>query len=77
MPRNLRVLAPALLIAAALAALLAGLGIGGAAAERALLDPGAVVRYGMPIGRTLVNLSMAGLIGAVVMTVWALAGAGT
>jgi putative copper resistance protein D len=71
-PRYLRVLAPALLIAAALAALLVGLGIGGAAAERTLADPGALVRFGMPMARTLVNLSMAGLIGAVVMTVWAL-----
>lgn len=73
MPRYLRVLAPALLIAATFAALLLGLGIGGAAAERSLADPGALVRFGMPLARTLVNLSMAGLIGSVVMTVWALA----
>lgn len=73
MPRSLRVLAPAVLLAATLAALLVGLGIGGGAAERALLDPGAVVRYGMPVARTLVNVSMAGLIGAVVLAVWALA----
>ncbi|PRI11139.1 cytochrome c oxidase assembly protein [Leucobacter massiliensis] len=73
MPRSLRVLAPALLIATAFAALFAGLGIGGAAAERALADPGALVRFGMPLARTLVNLAMAGLIGSVVMTVWALA----
>lgn len=73
MPRLLRVLAPAALIAATLAALLLGLAIGGAADERALQDPGAVIRYGLPMARTLVNLSMAGLIGAVVMAVWALA----
>ncbi|MBK0418645.1 bifunctional copper resistance protein CopD/cytochrome c oxidase assembly protein [Leucobacter sp. CSA1] len=73
MPRFLRVIAPAALLAATLAALLLGLGIGGASAERAVLDPGAVVRFGMPIGRTLVNLTMAGLIGSLVMTVWALA----
>lgn len=63
-----------MLIAAAFAALLVGLGIGGAAAERTLQDPGAFVRFSMPMARTLVNLSMAGLIGSVVMTVWAFAG---
>lgn len=73
MPRTLRVLAPALLLAATLAALLVGLAIGGAANERTLADPGAVVRYGMPMARTLVNVAMAGLIGSVVMAVWVLA----
>jgi putative copper resistance protein D len=57
----------------ALAAVFIGLAIGGAAAERARLDPGDVVRFGIPILRTLVNLAMAGLIGSVVMAVWALA----
>nr|WP_233613837.1 cytochrome c oxidase assembly protein [Leucobacter edaphi] len=47
--------------------------IGGAAAPRTLADPGAVVRIGLPIGRTLVNVAMAGLIGSVVMSVWAFA----
>lgn len=73
MPRNLRVLAPAVLLAATLAALVVGLGIGGAAAERSLLDPGAVVRYGLPISRTIVNVAVAGLIGSLVMVVWAFA----
>lgn len=72
MPRSLRILAPAVLLAATLAALIIGLAIGGAADERTMLDPGAVVRYGIPISRTLLNLSMAGLIGALVMAVWAL-----
>ncbi|WP_336659979.1 cytochrome c oxidase assembly protein [Leucobacter sp. USHLN153] len=73
MPRNLRVLAPAALLAATLMALWAGLAIGGAAAERTLADPGAIVRYGVPISRTIVNVAMAGLIGSVVMAVWAFA----
>lgn len=73
MPRHLRILAPAALLTATLVALIAGLSIGGAGAERALLDPGTVVRYGNPIARTLVNISMAGLIGSLVMAVWALA----
>ncbi|WP_336992103.1 cytochrome c oxidase assembly protein [Leucobacter sp. VD1] len=74
MPRYLRVLAPALLLAATLVALFIGLGIGGAADERTLADPGTLVRFGVPLSRTLVNVSMAGLIGSVVMAVWALAG---
>lgn len=73
MPRYLRVLAPAVLLTVTLAALLVGLAIGGAADERSLLDPGAVVRFGLPISRTLVNLGMAGLIGAAGMTVWSFA----
>ncbi|WP_205881271.1 cytochrome c oxidase assembly protein [Leucobacter viscericola] len=73
MPRYLRIVAPAVLIAVALAALLLGLAIGGAAAERTLLDPGVVVRFALPISRTIVNIAIAGLIGSVVMAVWALA----
>ncbi|WP_427869953.1 cytochrome c oxidase assembly protein [Leucobacter luti] len=73
MPRYLRVLAPAVLLAATLAALFVGLAIGGAAEARALADPGTLVRYGLPTFRTLVNVSMAGLIGSIVMAVWAFA----
>lgn len=73
MPRYLRILGPAALVAATFVALIVGLQVGGAAAERTLLDPGTVVRYGMPLGRTLVNLGIAGLVGALVMAVWALA----
>lgn len=73
MTKTLRVLAPALLVSSALVALLVGLAIGGAADERPLWDPGAVVRYGVPIARLLVNLGMAGMIGSLVMAVWVLA----
>uniref|UniRef100_UPI001C4031B3 cytochrome c oxidase assembly protein n=1 Tax=Leucobacter soli TaxID=2812850 RepID=UPI001C4031B3 len=73
MPRSLRILAPAALLAATLISLVIGLAIGGAAAERTLADPGTVVRYGLPAARTLVNVSMAVLIGALVTAVWALA----
>lgn len=72
MPRSLRIIAPAVLLAATLVALLAALAIGGGAAERTLADPGAVVRVGLPVARTLVNVSMAGLIGALLLAVWAL-----
>ncbi|WP_440312166.1 cytochrome c oxidase assembly protein [Leucobacter chromiireducens] len=73
MPRYMRVLAPAILLAATLAALLVGLAIGGAAAERTLADPGTFIRFAVPTARTIVNVAMAGLIGSVVMAVWALA----
>ncbi len=71
MPRLLRVIAPAVLLAAAVAGMLLALSIGGAAAERTLADPGAIVRYSLPIARMLVNISIAGLIGSLVMAVWA------
>ncbi|SDQ10410.1 cytochrome c oxidase assembly protein [Leucobacter chromiiresistens] len=73
MPRFVRVLAPAVLLAATLLALWLGLGIGGAAAERSIADPGAFVRFGLPLTRTIVNVAMAGLIGSVVMAVWVFA----
>lgn len=71
MPRFIRVIAPAVLLAATLVAVMWGLSIGGAANERELADPGAVVRIGMPLLRTLVNVAVAGLIGSLVMAVWA------
>ncbi|MDI6023540.1 cytochrome c oxidase assembly protein [Leucobacter sp. UT-8R-CII-1-4] len=73
MPRSLRILAPAVLLAATLVFLYIALSIGGAANERSLLDPGSVVRYGIPISRSIMNIGMAGMIGALVMVVWALA----
>jgi cytochrome c oxidase assembly factor CtaG len=72
-PRTLRVIAPAALLALTLAALMLGLALGGAADERSLADPGSVVRYGLPVSRALVNLGMAGMLGSLVMAVWALA----
>ena len=71
-PRSLRILAPAALLAATLVALIAGLALGGAAAERTIADPGDLVRYGLPIARTFVNIGMAVLIGALVTAVWML-----
>ncbi len=73
MPRSLRILAPAVLLAATLVFLYIALSVGGAAQERSLLDPGAIVRYGIPISRGIMNIGMAGMIGALVMVVWALA----
>lgn len=64
-------IAPAALLVTALLTLLLGLALGGAAADRGNWDPGAVVRYGLPIARALVNIGMAGMIGSLVMAVWA------
>ena len=72
-PRYLRVFAPALLAAAALAALFIALVVGGAAAEREVLDPGAFVRFGLPTARLFVDLSAAGMIGGLGFALWVLA----
>ncbi|WP_198165674.1 cytochrome c oxidase assembly protein [Agromyces laixinhei] len=72
MPRSVRVLGPAALIAVAIAATLAGLAFGGGAAEQLIQDPGPVARYGVPIAKLFVNLGAAGMIGALVLAVWAL-----
>lgn len=73
MTRSARILAPSVLALAAFLALWAGLAIGGAADPRAVADPGAFIRVAVPVARLLVNLSLAGLIGSLVMVVWALA----
>ena len=62
-----------MLLALTLVSLFVGLALGGAADERTVADPGDVVRFGLPVARALVNLSMAGMIGSLVMAVWALA----
>ena len=63
---------PATLLLAAFAAVLIGLAIGGGAAAPPIIDPGAVVRYGIPIAGLLVNLGAAGAIGALVLACFAL-----
>lgn len=69
MNRVQRVAGPVALVIAALAAVLLALGIGGGATPLALLDPGAVVRWGLPVAKMLVDLSAAGMIGALVLAV--------
>jgi cytochrome c oxidase assembly factor CtaG/putative copper export protein len=70
-PRIVRVIGPAVLLVAALAAVLAGLAYGGGAAAPLLADPGALVRWGLPIATLIVNLSLAGVIGALVLVCFA------
>jgi putative copper resistance protein D len=70
--RALRYAGPAILIGAALAALLLGLAYGGGAAPLIVGDPGPVVRWGLPAVKLLVNLTAAGMIGALVLALFAL-----
>ncbi|WP_207403104.1 cytochrome c oxidase assembly protein [Rathayibacter sp. SD072] len=73
MNRTVRIAGPALLlVAAALLALLAALAFGRGAAAPLLNDPGPVVRYGLPVAKLAVNLGAAGMIGALVLALFAL-----
>ncbi|WP_208857277.1 cytochrome c oxidase assembly protein [Cryobacterium arcticum] len=72
MPRYVRIIGPAALLLVAIVATLAGLAYGGGADAQLLADPGAVVRWGLPVAKLLVNLGAAGTIGALVLTCFAL-----
>ncbi|MFB2585022.1 cytochrome c oxidase assembly protein [Herbiconiux liukaitaii] len=72
MLRVVRVAGPATLVVVAFAALLVGLAIGGGAAPQLLEDPGSVVRYGLPMAKLLVNISAAGMIGALGLALFAI-----
>lgn len=71
MPRILRVIGPAALLLAAVAAMIAALAFGGGAAAPLLADPGALVRWGLPAATLVVNLSLAGTVGALVLACFA------
>ncbi|MFM9877617.1 MAG: cytochrome c oxidase assembly protein [Rhodoglobus sp.] len=72
MPRLAKIVAPATLVLAALVALFAALAFAGGADPLRLVDPGAAVRYGLPVSKLLVNLGGAGTIGALVLVLFAL-----
>ncbi|CAN5280718.1 cytochrome c oxidase assembly protein [soil metagenome] len=72
MPRLVKIAGPALLLVVAFLSLLAALQFGGGATAPAAVDPGAAVRFGLPIAKMLVNLGAAGTIGALVLTCFAL-----
>ncbi|MFN4001346.1 cytochrome c oxidase assembly protein [Microcella sp.] len=59
--------------AGALIALLVGLVVGGGAEAPLLADPGAVVRYGLPVAKLAATLGAAGAIGGLLLAVLALA----
>lgn len=71
MVKLVRVLGPATLLLVAFAALLAALAFGGGA-NPTLVDPGALVRYGLPIAKLIMNLGVATTIGALALAVLAL-----
>lgn len=71
-PRSLRALGPVILVAAALVGVVAALAYGGGAAPTRLADMGPVVRWGIPIAQLLLNLSAAGMIGSLVLALFAL-----
>ena len=71
-PRALRAAGPAILIAAALVTLVWGLAVGGGAAALVIGDPGPVVRWGLPAAKLAVNLGAAGMIGSLVLALFAL-----
>lgn len=73
MPRILRLTAPGLLLLAAVAAVFVGLAIGGGATLRPIADPGDVVRFGLPVLKLVVNLSIALTVGSLALALWALA----
>lgn len=70
--QRLRLLAPALAILAGLAAAWAALEFGGGAIEQPIEDPGAAVRYGVPMVTMLRNLAIAGAFGGLVLACFAL-----
>ncbi len=72
MTRHAWVIGPAALLTAAFVAVLAALWFGGAANPLPLVDPGAIVRFGLPISQVLVNLGAAGVIGALALACFAL-----
>ena len=71
MIRLARMAGPAVLLAAALAAALVGLWWGGAA-QPTLVDPGDLVRFGLPIAKLLTDLGFAAALGALLLAVFAL-----
>ncbi|MET4053381.1 cytochrome c oxidase assembly factor CtaG/putative copper export protein [Frigoribacterium sp. PvP054] len=72
MPRLARTTAPALLVLVAFASLLAALKFGGAADAPLVVDPGEVVRYGLPMAKMLGNVGAALTIGTLFLTCFAL-----
>ena len=56
----------------ALTAVLLALQFGGGAEAELIADPGAAVRYGLPIGKLLVNLGAAGTLGALALAAFAM-----
>ncbi|MCI2956746.1 bifunctional copper resistance protein CopD/cytochrome c oxidase assembly protein [Agromyces atrinae] len=72
MNRSVRVFGPSILLVFAVVAAIAALSFGGGAEAQALRDPGALIRWGLPLSKLIVNVSAAGTIGALVLACFAL-----
>lgn len=68
----LRIAGPVIVLGAAVLAVVAGLAFGGGAAPNLLLDPGPVVRWGLPVATTVANLGAAAMLGSLVLGLFAL-----
>ncbi len=67
-----RIAGPAILGVAAIVTLVWALAFGGGAAPLVIGDPGPVIRWGLPLAKLFVNLSAAGMIGSLVLALFAL-----
>ncbi len=72
MPRLAGIFGPALLLAVGLAATVVALTAGGGAAPPLALDPGPIVRYGLPLVKLLTDLATAVTLGTLLLAVFAL-----
>ncbi len=70
--RALRIAGPAILVVVGLLMAAVGLAYGGGAEPLQLLDPGPVVRWGLPLVKLGVNLAGAGMLGSLVLALFAL-----
>jgi cytochrome c oxidase assembly factor CtaG/putative copper export protein len=68
-----RAIGPAVLLVMAFAALLIALAYGGGASAPAAINPGQLVLYGLPVANLFVILSISGLVGSLVLAVFAFA----
>jgi putative copper resistance protein D len=71
-PRALRAAGLGLLVVAALITLVWALAVGGGAAPLAIGDPGPFVRWMLPVTTLFVNLTAAGMVGALILALFAL-----
>ncbi|WP_345184436.1 cytochrome c oxidase assembly protein [Microbacterium panaciterrae] len=63
---------PLILVIAGILAVIAGLAFGGGAAPNLLLDPGPVVRWGLPVATMMKNLGAAAMLGSLMLALFAL-----
>ena len=70
--RLLRAVGPATLVTVAVVVMVAALAYGGGAAPLVIADAGPVVRWGLPAATLIFNLAAAGLLGSLVLALFAL-----